>query len=363
MSSEHNLVVEVPALGDLVELLGSHGYAVVGPTVRDGVVVLDEITSYDRELIDLGVETAPGTYRTVDRPGALLGGVVGPDAPKRWMSPPDRVAWTARDVDSRIEMDVASPPERRAYFGIRPCDVAARSILDRFWPSHPDDVLIVAECTDPADTCFCSSMGTGPGAGDLGDIVLTELGDGRVLVRSTSDRGAVLLAKVHGDEASGEDIALALERVAAAETAMTRAVDPGAARIALERGRESKVWDDVARRCLACANCTMVCPTCFCVTISDTSDLAGEVSRRIRWDSCFTPGFSEVHGGPHRVSVSSRYRQWASHKFSTWWDQFGSAGCVGCGRCIAWCPVGIDITAEVNRIVEEVGIVEEVMHA
>lgn len=356
-------MVEVPALGDLVELLGSHGYVVVGPTLRDGVVVLQEITAYDQELVDLGVETSPGSYRTIDDPGARFGGIVGPDSGKRWTSPPDRIAWTAREVDGEIETVSADPPARRAYFAIRPCDVAARAIFGKFWPNHPDDLLIVAECTTPAETCFCASMGTGPGADESADIILTELGDGRVLVRSGSDRGGVLLAKVHGKEASSADVDLAHARVRDAAGSMTRVVDPQAARIALAAGRESTVWSDVAERCLACSNCTMVCPTCFCVTISDTSTLAGDAIRRIRWDSCFTPGFSEVHGGPHRVSISSRYRQWASHKFSTWWDQFGSAGCVGCGRCITWCPVGIDITAEVNRIVEEVGLVEEVAHA
>jgi sulfhydrogenase subunit beta (sulfur reductase) len=363
MSSDHNLVAEVPALGDLVELLGSHGYVVVGPTLRDGVVVLDEITTYDEKLAGLGVATSPGSYRTVDSPGARFGGSVGPDSSKRWTNPPERVAWTAREVDGDIEVDHAEPPVRRAYFAIRPCDVAARDIFGRFWPNHPDDLLIVAECTSPADTCFCASMGTGPGANESADMILTELGDGRVLVRAGSDRGGVLLAKVHGEEASTADVELARSRVEDAAQSMSRSIDPRAARVALAESRQSAVWDDVAQRCLACSNCTMVCPTCFCVTISDTSDLTGEVSRRIRWDSCFTPGFSEVHGGPHRASISSRYRQWASHKFSTWWDQFGTAGCVGCGRCITWCPVGIDITAEVNRIVEGAAVAEEVAHA
>lgn len=354
MGSDRCLVIEVPALGDLVELLGTHGYVVVGPTLKDGVVVLDEITTYDPALADVGVETAPGSYRTVESPGSRFGGAVGPDSAKRWMSPPDRIAWSARSIDGEIELEQAPGPVRKAYFGIRPCDVAAREIFGKFWPGHPDDLTIVAECTTPAATCFCTSMGTGPGAGDGSDVVLTELGDGRVLVRAGSDRGAVLLAKIHGAEAARDDIALADERVAAAAESMPPRLDPEMARRALAVAPESPVWADVADRCLACSNCTMVCPTCFCVTISDAGDLAGEVTRRIRWDSCFTPGFSEIHGGPHRESVSSRYRQWATHKLSTWWDQFHTAGCVGCGRCITWCPVGIDIVAETNRVIEEV---------
>ncbi|WP_325063331.1 4Fe-4S dicluster domain-containing protein [Halovulum marinum] len=106
-------------------------------------------------------------------------------------------------------------------------------------------------------------------------------------------------------------------------------------------------WDVVADRCLSCANCTLACPTCFCSDVEDVNDLTGDHTERWRtWDSCFTADFSYVHGGSVRRSTKSRYRQWLTHKLSTWHDQFGSSGCVGCGRCIAWCPVGIDITAE-----------------
>ena len=109
-------------------------------------------------------------------------------------------------------------------------------------------------------------------------------------------------------------------------------------------------WDDVAERCLTCGNCTMVCPTCFCTSVEDTSDLTGASAERSRrWDSCFTMDFSYIHGGSVRAAPKSRYRQWMTHKLATWIDQFDTSGCVGCGRCITWCPVGIDITEEVAR--------------
>jgi sulfhydrogenase subunit beta (sulfur reductase) len=121
----------------------------------------------------------------------------------------------------------------------------------------------------------------------------------------------------------------------------------------LARHLEHPRWDDVAQRCLSCTNCTMVCPTCFCTTVEDVTDLADEQTERIRkWDSCFTLDFSYVSGGSIRTSPKSRYRQWMTHKLSTWFDQFGTSGCVGCGRCITWCPVGIDITEEVCAIYE-----------
>jgi Fe-S-cluster-containing hydrogenase component 2 len=121
----------------------------------------------------------------------------------------------------------------------------------------------------------------------------------------------------------------------------------------LTRNLEHPRWDNVAERCLSCANCTMVCPTCFCTSVEDASDLAGlETSRSRRWDSCFTMDHSYVHGGSVRASTKSRYRQWLTHKLSTWHDQFDTSGCVGCGRCITWCPVGIDITEEVRAIAD-----------
>jgi ferredoxin len=354
MSTERSLVIELTSLNGLVDLLRSHDYTVVGPTARNGVVVLDEIESFDQALIGVETQTGPGTYRTQPAPGAVFGGPVGPVSAKRWMNPPRGVAWTARATEEGIELDAAEHPGAIAYLGLRPCDVAAKAMLGTVWAGHPDDLIIAAECTTAGETCFCTSMGTGPAAGKGTDIALTELGDGRLVARSKSDRGAVLLAKIDGVAATADEIELAQQRVASAAESMGRSLDATAVRDALAAMPHSAVWDSVAQRCMACTNCTMVCPTCFCTSITDTADLAGEVSRTTRWDSCFTPGFTEIHGGPHRDSVSARYRHWVTHKLSTWWEQFGSAGCVGCGRCITWCPVGIDITKEVNRVVKEV---------
>ncbi|MEU5265530.1 4Fe-4S dicluster domain-containing protein [Amycolatopsis sp. NPDC021455] len=119
----------------------------------------------------------------------------------------------------------------------------------------------------------------------------------------------------------------------------------------IRESRKSPLWEEVASRCLTCANCTMVCPTCFCTTTEDVTDLSGEhAERHQRWASCFELDFSYVHGGSVRTSGASRYRQWFSHKLGTWHEQFGTSGCVGCGRCIAWCPAGIDITEEAAKL-------------
>jgi ferredoxin len=139
---------------------------------------------------------------------------------------------------------------------------------------------------------------------------------------------------------------------------MGREVDTRDIRDLLVSSFDHARWDEVATRCLTCGNCTLVCPTCFCTTVEDAGDLAGaEVERSRTWDSCFSVDYAHLHGGSIRPSGRSRYRQWLTHKFGTWFDQFGSSGCVGCGRCITWCPVGIDVTEELTaiRTTREVG--------
>jgi ferredoxin len=197
-------------------------------------------------------------------------------------------------------------------------------------------------------------MNTGPVAAAGFDLALTEViggGSHRFVVEVGSDRGADVLADITHTAAGETDRDLACRVHAHAETRMGRELDTGGIKELLYNNYEHPRWDEVAERCLTCGNCTMVCPTCFCTTVEDVTDLAGErVERRQRWDSCFTVEYSYVHGGAVRSSARSRYRQWMTHKLATWIDQFGSSGCVGCGRCITWCPVGIDITEEVRAI-------------
>ena len=147
------------------------------------------------------------------------------------------------------------------------------------------------------------------------------------------------------------DLAAAAASVDRAAQQMGRAMDTHDIRDLLLDNLDHPRWDAVASRCLSCANCTLVCPTCFCSAVEDTTDLSGEEAERARvWDSCFSVDYSYIHGGSVRQSGRSRYRQWMTHKLGTWFDQFGTSGCVGCGRCITWCPVGIDITEEVAAI-------------
>lgn len=156
------------------------------------------------------------------------------------------------------------------------------------------------------------------------------------------------MAEVPHREATDYERQVAEDIVAKTAQQMGRELNTDNLKNLLYQNYEHPRWEDVANRCLSCGNCTMVCPTCFCTAVEDTTDLTGESAERWRkWDSCFTLDFTHLHGGSVRVSTKSRYRQWMTHKLATWIDQFGGSGCVGCGRCITWCPVGIDITEEV----------------
>jgi len=374
MDDIRGMVLQLPGLQLLIDLLRDRGWTVVGPTVRDGVVVHAEIESVDQLPRGVADIQDGGSYRLRQRGDeAVFRYVVGPQGWKSLLFPSRELLWSGRRTGD--EMDIA-PAEvdapRLALLGVRSCDLHAIGIHDTvlaertesdaaYVTRREDNFIIAVTCSDPGGTCFCVSMGTGPVPDKGYDLALTELmnGDGhRFLVVPGSDRGVEILdeltIRAEGDEvlhAATSDRDAAREVGAAAAQRMGRSLDTDGLRDLLYANAEHPRWDDVASRCLACTNCTLVCPTCFCTSVEDVSDLSGTETERWRvWDSCFTNDFSYLHGGSVRSTVPSRYRQWATHKLASWVDQFGTSGCVGCGRCITWCPAAIDITAEVGAI-------------
>ncbi|MCW8376097.1 4Fe-4S dicluster domain-containing protein [Streptomyces justiciae] len=357
-------MIDRAGLDALVAALVAQGRTVIGPTVRDGAIVLAELDSAEALPFGWGVELDAGRYRLARRDdGAAFAHSAGPQSWKNFLHPARERLWSAeRTPEGDVSFTAAEPAvPSYAFLGVRPCDLRAIAIQDRGLTGgrHTDSgyagrreraLLIAVECTEPGATCFCVSTGGGPAADPGYDLALTET-DGRFLVRVGSDEGAALLDRVPHRDAGPDAEETARDAVDAARERMGRALPPVDLRTLMGASLAAERWDDVAARCLTCGNCTMVCPTCFCTTTEEVTDLTGDHTERWqRWDSCFDLDFSYLHGGPVRSSPYSRYRQWLTHKLGTWHDQFGTSGCVGCGRCIAWCPAGIDITEEVAAL-------------
>jgi len=352
----------------LLEAIRAAGYEVIGPRVASGAIELGPIARAAELPIGVTEQQDGGTYALSNRGDrALFGFSTGPQSWKRYLHPPVLRLWRSRRDDGRLKIE-AEPQDapRRAFLGVRSCDLHAIAALDDALLSieHPDDgyrarresTLIVAlNCSTAGGTCFCVSTGTGPRVGSGYDLALTEVTypDAHYFViAAESEEGERILAALPTAEASEQELAGAERVVAGTAASMGRELETDGLAELLGQNLEHPRWEEVAERCLSCGNCTSVCPTCFCTDVEDTVDLTGETAEhRRRWDSCFTLDFSHLHDGSVRQSVGSRYRQWMTHKLSTWNEQFDhSSGCVGCGRCITWCPVAIDITEEAAAI-------------
>jgi NAD(P)H-flavin reductase/Pyruvate/2-oxoacid:ferredoxin oxidoreductase delta subunit len=356
-------------LDDLIAALGSGGRRVVGPVVSDGAIVFDDLAVAADLPAGWTLSTGPGFARLERLPeGAGAARAfhypVSAEGIKRFTFPSrvDALSLeTADDGSVSVRVEAPDEPTPLAVVGARACDLAALAIHDRVLAGGPaidpdyaarrSDLLVVAvECAVAGSTCFCASMGSGPEVTTGADLVLGELDDGFV-VGAPTPAGQRVAAAIGLAPAGPDRAARATAEVAAVRAAMGTGAVPANSRSVLMANLDHPRWDAIAERCVACANCTLVCPTCFCTGLEVKSGFDGLASSATRtWDSCFTDGFAQVAGGSFRPRHRDRYRQWLTHKLATWWDQFGTSGCVGCGRCVAWCPVGIDIRAELHAM-------------
>jgi ferredoxin len=366
--SNGTYVIAPDGLDALVAALAERGFRVLGPLVRDGAIVYDDLQSADELPVGWTDRQEPGLYRLERRDDeARFGYAVGPHSWKQFLLPARVRLWRAHRDDDGGEAAIEEEPRDDAplaLIGVRACELRGIGIQDRVLTAGPyvdgdyaarrkDAFVVAVNGFEPGGTCFCVSMGTGPKADAGYDLALTEILDGehRFLVEVGTERGGEVLAGLLHREAAPADTAAAAAAVAGAAERMGREVDTTDIRDLLARNYDHPRWDEVADRCLTCGNCTMVCPTCFCTSVEDHTSLAGDEAERIRvWESCYSVDHSYIHGGAIRPTGRSRYRQWLTHKFGTWHDQFGESGCIGCGRCITWCPVGIDVTEELAAI-------------
>ncbi|HEX9922070.1 MAG TPA: 4Fe-4S dicluster domain-containing protein [Anaerolineae bacterium] len=354
-------------LQPIFQALRAAGYTLIGPTLGEGAIIYDEIEQLSDLPIGWTERQEAGRYQLSRRDDqAYFGYAVGPHSWKKFLFPAQLTLFSVQRHNGSFTATLNdTPPPRYAFIGVRPCDLQAIGIQDRVFmagiyqePSYKARrqaaFILAVNCTEPGGTCFCASMHTGPQAESGFDLALTELDD-IFLLEIGSELGRELLTEVDWRPAGAFELQTARRALAEAEQHMGRQLDTTDLPNLLYQNLEHPHWNEVAQRCLSCANCTQVCPTCFCNDVVEVSDLTGQTSERVRvWDSCFSLDFSHVHGGNIRPTTRSRYRQWLTHKLATWIDQFGTSGCVGCGRCITWCPVGIDLTAEIEALRQEV---------
>jgi sulfhydrogenase subunit beta (sulfur reductase) len=366
--NKKNLLCSLGQFHQLLQLLQKSGYQLLGPTIKNEVIIYDRIESEQDLPIGWMDEQDPGRYRLKRRSDqAYFGYNLGPHSWKQFLFPPREKLWTAHKQENGLVVFQETQPvvEKLALIGVRACEIQAILIQDKVfnhklavysqYRQRREHLFIMAvNCTRAVNTCFCVSMGAGPEVTEGYDLALTEVIDDRqhyFVIAIGSEKG----------EASCEPLELLPADVAQCQSArllveknkeqMGRSVDHAHVHDMLAKSWNCQRWDQVAKRCINCANCTLVCPTCFCSEHIDEVNLEGnQVDRWQSWDSCFNLSHSYLHGGPVRASAQSRYRQWLTHKFGTWWDQFGVSGCVGCGRCITWCPVGIDVTEELKEL-------------
>jgi sulfhydrogenase subunit beta (sulfur reductase) len=346
----------------LLDSLHHAGYVCIGPQVRDGAIIFDRITTIEQLPHGISDEQAPGSYSLRKNASSkYFDWANGPQAIKPLLFAPRETLWKSeRSVDGQLSFNSTEPDlQPMAIIGARACDIAAMKIQDQHfmqqqfvdpcYKARRENLLVIAvNCGHPAETCFCHSTGDGPFVDDDtdshgADIVLTELQDG-FLIDAYTGKGKDLLPGLSLQDRTEEQAeASALIKTRASK--QNRQLPQYDIRSRLFNVLNDEAWHAIAAKCLSCGNCTAVCPTCFCHSETDVPALDGKTSSHEReWDSCFSQGHSYIHGITIRSETSQRYRQWLTHKFSSWFDQYGRSGCTGCGRCITWCPVGIDVT-------------------
>lgn len=373
MATEHlpdfgsTITIEKPAFNLLLSRLKEEGYLPIGPRIRNESLVYEEIERLDDLPQGYSTEQKPGYFRLVREKHARYFDIIpGAHSWKQFLFPSRIDLFTLHKNGNGWE-NVTPLPETPSYafIGVRACELAAIQIQDNIFmrPDFTDPIyrarrqrvfIVAVNCTHPAGTCFCTSMGSGPRVKEMFDLSLTELDDVFVLTIG-SQVARRMMTGIPFEDASGYVLTNAEHRLNHAEQQMRRRLDTSDLPELILEHLDHPYWNEIGKRCLSCASCTQVCPTCFCWDTTDEMSLDGKSTKRTRvWDSCFNPGYSHQAGGNTRPTIYSRYRQWLSHKLGTWKQQYGTLGCIGCGRCITWCPAEIDITEEVSALRSEV---------
>jgi sulfhydrogenase subunit beta (sulfur reductase) len=360
------IFIQKQAFDKVLNRLREAGYQTIGPRVKNDTLVYEAVETLDQLPKGYVTEQDAGRFRLIHTGhNRYFDLIPGAQSWKQFLFPPRVDLFTLQKIGKNWEM-IPSKDEtpRYAFIGVRACEMAAIQIQDKaflredfndpVYRARREKVFILAvNCLHPAGTCFCTSMKTGPRVKDGFDINLTELDD-VFLLTIGSELARDIMADIPFDLASAFLLNNAERGIENATRQMGRTLETSDLPELIMDNLDNPYWQEIAKRCLSCTNCTQVCPTCFCWDAVDQMNLSGTETHRERiWDSCFNPGYSYQAGGNTRPTINSRYRQWLSHKLGTWKQQYGTFGCVGCGRCITWCPAEIDLTEEISALRKE----------
>ena len=265
----------------------------------------------------------------------------------------------AKKGNSNEIIDVKEKKRRSLLFGVRPCDGKAVAMLDKvflenipdsYYKSRLENTFVIGmACDTPLQTCFCTSVGGGPFSTEGLDALFVELEEKYLIIPVTKQCEKLF---VHFDNASKEDIKEAEKLKKNAEKRLKPVFEIEGIKEKLDEMFESSIWDEIYQKCIKCGICTYLCPACHCFDVQD--ETIGEKGCRVRnWDSCMFPKFT-LHASGHnpRPTQKERWRQRIMHKFNYLKENTGLYGCVGCGRCVEYCPVNLDIRKVIRDILE-----------
>ncbi len=285
------------------------------------------------------------------------------NAPKNFFFPKTETMMRYMRTERGVELSGEEEGAQEAVlFGVRPCDARSFILLDKVFDQEKykdsyyidkrekTTIISLACIHPPYSTCFCTSVGGHPMSEEGSDVLLTDMGD-NYLAEFITPKGEKLLEKI-GDLPAADDSAdeKKKELSESAEKEIKSHIPGKEIKPWLDNNFEHPFWDTIHQSCLACGTCTYLCPTCHCFDISD--EVKGSDGKRIRtWDSCMYWLFTqETSGHNPRTSQKQRWRQRLMHKFKYFVDNFDEIACVGCGRCVRYCPVNIDIRKIVTDI-------------
>ncbi len=316
-------------------------FAVLAPSRESGVAAMAEWDGKDTSFLEW--------YRNTVVP------------PKASLLPPMEEMF--RFQKDKEGYQIEPPPkneQKQLVFGIRPCDARAIAILDMtfeqayedpYYLSRRNNILLVGlGCTNPCESCFCTSMGTSPTDSTNVDLMLIDTGD-EFLIEEVSDKGKELTAKASGlKEATKDDEAKAKEAKKTAYDKVSRKLDTEGIKDKLLASFDDEgFWEKTAAKCISCGICTLLCPTCYCFDIND--ELVRREGTRFRsWDSCGFSLYTKMPMENPRQEKWRRVRQKVCHKYEFYPMTFDVIACTGCGRCIRLCPVNWDITQVIESV-------------